>query len=73
MSINESTIKEYQEILAKRNEINSTGARYIVDLIKTIRETFPVRENKRREEIGEKENLAKGQVGVKATGKVANF
>jgi hypothetical protein len=73
LSINESTIKEYQEILAKRSEINNTGARYIVDLIRTIRETFPIRDNKRREEIADKENAAKNQAGVKSASKVVNF
>ncbi len=67
LSINETTIKEYQELLAKRSEGNVGVGRYIVELIKTLRETFPQRENKRKQEEmgnGEKENLlGKGQAG----------
>jgi hypothetical protein len=50
LSINENTIREYQEILSRRTEINGSVGRYIVDLIKTLRETFPQRDNKKNKE-----------------------
>ena len=48
--------------MTKRSEINASGGKYIMELIKTIRETFPIRDgNKRREDamMGYKENLLK--------------
>ena len=63
LSINESVIKDYQEILNKRVEINNSAGKYITELIKTLRQNFPVRDNKRRYDDsnnnltnGEKEN-----------------
>lgn len=63
LSINESVIRDYQEILNKRVEINNSTGKYITELIKTLRQTFPVRDNKRRYEDsnnlltnGEKQN-----------------
>lgn len=63
LSINESVIKDYQKILNKRVEINNSAGKYITELIKTLRQNFPVRDNKRRYDDsnnnltnGEKEN-----------------
>lgn len=43
LSINESVIKQYQEVLNKRSEINVGMGKYIGELIRTLRETFPAR------------------------------
>ncbi len=54
-------IKDYQEILNKRVEINNTAGKYITELIKTLRETFPVRENKRRHDDSNSNNMTNGE------------